>query len=81
MEARKSWHTNTFAGSFGRTEKSVSSTTSATRRNRAEDDLSDRSDQEIIAIIRERYALSNDPDYDNITINRDWYESRNPKGT
>ncbi len=46
-----------------------------------EDDLSDRSDQEIIAIIRERYAISNDPDYDNITINRDWYESRNPKGT
>lgn len=39
-----------------------------------EDDLSDRSDQEIVAIIRERYALSGDLDYSRIKIDRSWYE-------
>ncbi len=39
-----------------------------------EDDLSDKTDQEIIAIIRERYALSGDLDYSNIKIERSWYE-------
>ena len=37
------------------------------------DDLSEKSDQEIIAIIRDRYSIL-DPDYANMKIDRSWYE-------
>lgn len=47
----------------------------------SDENLSDKTDREIIEIMREKSPLFDDPDYGNITINREWYESRNPKGT
>ena len=39
-----------------------------------DDDLSQKSDMEIISIIQHRYALSCDSDYLSIKIDRVWYE-------
>ena len=39
-----------------------------------EQDLSAKEDAEIIVLIREKSEVFNDPDFTNITINRDWFE-------
>ena len=46
----------------------------------SDENLADKTDSEIIEILRDKSPLFNDPDYANITINREWYESNISKG-
>lgn len=45
----------------------------------SEEILADKTDREIIEIMHKKSPLFDDPDYDNITINRDWYENQKEK--
>lgn len=47
----------------------------------SEENLADKSDREIIEFMQDKSPLFDDPDYVNITINREWYESQNSKGS
>lgn len=46
----------------------------------SEENLADKTDLEIVEFMRDKSPLFDDPDYANITINREWYESHHPQG-